>query len=136
MTMSYSYKPVFILAFLDHMDERGQARIEDVVQEFASFYERRLEQGKAAEKRPCIFTIGGYTDKDVERLILSMPFKPFEDMNFMHHARHLGIIQMERAIFRRLESADIERIRVCCWAALRQYFGEQDAVKLSFAEDI
>lgn len=125
MTMSYSYKPVFILAFLDHMDERGQARIEDVVQEFASFYEHRIEQGKAAEKRPCIFTKGGYTDKDVERLILSMPFKRFEDMNFMHHARHLGIIQMEKAIFRRLESTDIESIRACCRATLRQYFGEQ-----------
>ena len=124
MTMSYSYKPVFILAFLDHMDERGQARIEDVVQEFASFYEHRIEQGKAAEKRPCIFTKGGYTDKDVERLILSMPFKRFEDMNFMHHARHLGIIQLEKAISRRLESADIERIRECCQAALRQYFSE------------
>lgn len=124
MTMSYSYKPVFILAFLDHMDERGQARIENVVQEFASFYEHRLEQGKTAEKRPCIFTKGGYTDKDVERLILSMPFKRFEDMNFMHHARHLGIIQLEKAIFRRLESADIERIRECCRAALRQYFSE------------
>ena len=124
MTMSYSYKPVFILAFLDHMDERGQARIEDVVQEFASFYEHRLEQGKTAEKRPCIFTKGGYTDKDVERLILSMPFKRFEDMNFMHHARHLGVIQLEKAIFRRLESADIKRIRECCWAALRQYFSE------------
>ena len=136
MTMSYSYKPVFILAFLDHMDERGQARIEDVVQEFASFYEHRIEQGKAAEKRPCIFTKGGYTDKDVERLILSMPFKRFEDMNFMHHARHLGIIQMGKAIFRRLESTDIERIRACCRAALRQYFGEQDAVKSSFAQDI
>ena len=128
MTMSYSYKPVFILAFLDHMDERGQARIEDVVQEFASFYERRIEQGKAAEKRPCIFTKGGYTNKDVERLILSMPFKRFEDMNFMHHARHLGIIQLEKAIFRRLEVADIESIRECCRAALRQYFREQDAV--------
>lgn len=125
MTMSYSYKPVFILAFLDHMDERGQARIEDVVQEFASFYEHRIEQGKAAEKRPCIFTKGGYTDKDVERLILSMPFKRFEDMNFMHHARHLGIIQMEKAIFRRLESTDIKSIRACCRATLRQYFGEQ-----------
>lgn len=124
MTMSYSYKPVFILSFLDHMDERGQARIEDVVQEFASFYEHRLEQGKTAEKRPCIFTKGGYTDKDVERLILSMPFKRFEDMNFMHHARHLGIIQLEKAIFRRLESTDIERIRECCRAALRQYFSE------------
>ena len=124
MTMSYSYKPVFMLAFLDHMNEYGQARIEDVVQEFASFYEQRLEQGKIVEKRPCIFTKGGYTDKDVERLVLSMPFKRFEDMNFIHHARHLGIIQLERAIVRRLESADIARIRDCCRAALRQYFGE------------
>lgn len=124
MTMSYSYKPVFMLAFLDNMNENGQARIEDVVQEFASFYEQRLEQGKVAEKRPCIFTKGGYTDKDVERLVLSMPFKRFEDMNFIHHARHLGIIQLERAIVRRLESADIARIRDCCRAALRQYFGE------------
>ena len=79
----------------------GKARIEDVVQEFASFYEQRLEQGKIVEKRPCIFTKGGYTDKDVERLVLSMPFKRFEDMNFIHHARHLGIIQLERAIVRR-----------------------------------
>lgn len=124
MTMSYSYKPVFMLAFLDHMNEYGQARIEDVVQEFASFYEQRLEQGKIVEKRPCIFTKGGYTDKDVERLVLSMPFKRFEDMNFIHHARHLGIIQLERAIVRRLESADIARIRDCCRTALRQYFGE------------
>ena len=60
MTMSYSYKPVFMLAFLDHMNEYGQARIEDVVQEFASFYEQRLEQGKIVEKRPCIFTKGGH----------------------------------------------------------------------------
>ena len=60
MIMSYSYKPVFMLAFLDHMNEYGQARIEDVVQEFASFYEQRLEQGKIVEKRPCIFTKGGH----------------------------------------------------------------------------
>lgn len=124
MTMSYSYKPVFILAFFDHMDDSGQARIEDVVQEFASFYEQRMEQGKIAEKRPCIFTRGGYTDKDVERLILSMPFKRFEDMNFIHHAKHLGIIQLEKSIFRRLDGADIEKIRECCKAALKQYFGE------------
>ena len=124
MTMSYSYKPVFILAFFDHMDDSGQARIEDVVQEFASFYEQRMEQGKIAEKRPCIFTRGGYTDKDIERLILSMPFKRFEDMNFIHHAKHLGIIQLEKSIFRRLDGTDIEKIRECCRAALKQYFGE------------
>ena len=124
MTMSYSYKPVFILAFLDHMDEKGQARLEDVVQEFASFYEHRIERGLPAEKKPCIFTKGDYTDKDVERLILSMPFKRFEDMNFIHHAKHLGTIQFEKAIMRRLDDTDIANIRHKCRESLKKYFGD------------
>lgn len=124
MTMSYSYKPVFILAFFDHMDEKGQARLEDVIQEFASFYEYRIERGLPAEKKPCIFTKGGYTDKDVEKLILSMPFKRFEDMNFIHHAKHLGVIQLEKAILRRLDEADIAMIRHKCRESLKKYFGD------------
>lgn len=41
-----------------------------------------FDKGLIPEKKPCLFTKGGYTDKDVERLILSMPFKRFEDMDF------------------------------------------------------
>ncbi|MHC1786422.1 MAG: DEAD/DEAH box helicase family protein [Christensenellales bacterium] len=124
MTMSYSYKPVFILAFLDHMDENGQARLEDVAQEFANFYEKRVDQGLPAEKRPCIFTKGGYSDKDVERLILSMPFKRFEDMGFIRHSKYLGIIQLEKPILRRLGDNERKRLAESCKAALQQYFRE------------
>lgn len=65
MTMSYSYKPVFILSFLDHMDDKGQARLEDVVAAFTDYYEQRIKNGLPPEKKPCIFTKGGYTEKDV-----------------------------------------------------------------------
>ena len=122
MTMSYSYKPVFILSFLDHMDDKGQARLEDVVAAFTDYYEQRIKNALPAEKKPCIFTKGGYTEKDVERLILSMPFKRFEDMGFIHHAKHLGIIQLEKAIFSRLGAQDIENIRARCTSALSAYF--------------
>jgi len=122
MTMSYSYKPVFITALLNHMDEDGKARIEDIVQEFASFYEKRIEHGLPAEKKPCIFTKGGYTDKDVERLILTMPFKRFEDMHFIHHAKHLGVIQLDRAIIRRLSKDDTHDVLNRCTVALVKYF--------------
>ncbi len=124
MTMSYSYKPVFILAFLDHMDGNGQARLEDVVQGFATFYEKRIEQGLPAEKKPCIFTKGGYSDKDVERLILSMPFKRFEDMSFIRHSKHLGIIQLEKSILRRLGENDRKLLIDSCRAALEEYFAD------------
>ena len=45
MTMSYSYKPVFILSFLDHMDDKGKARLEDVVAAFTDYYEQRIKNG-------------------------------------------------------------------------------------------
>ena len=122
MTMSYSYKPVFLLAFFDLMDKEGNAVIEDVARKFAAFYEDRAARGMLAEKKSCIFTKGGYTDKDVERLILSMPFKRFEDMHFIRHSKHLGLIQLDKSILRKLSEDDVETIRKSCQEALERYF--------------
>lgn len=124
MTMSYSYKPVFIRAFLEHMSRDGDARLSDVVEAFTAYYENRIERGLPAEKKACIFTKGGYTEKDVERLILNMPFKRFEDMGFMHHAKYLGTIQIDRQIFKKLTQDDIRRLNSFCDEALGRYFGE------------
>lgn len=122
MNMSYSYKPVFIKALLEHMDSEGEARLEDIVDEFKYFYEDRITQGLPAEKKPCIFTKGGYTDKDVEKLILSMPFKRFEDMGFIHHSKCLGIIQLDHQIMKYFTDNDVEQLRKYSDKALSQYF--------------
>lgn len=122
MTMSYSYKPIFIKAFFDHMDEDGRARLEDVVMEFAAYYEGRMERGLIAEKKPCIFTKGGYTDKDVEKLILGMPFKRFEDMHFITHSKVFGLLQLDSNIFKRLTDAEKKDIYKWCDQALEKYF--------------
>lgn len=124
MSMSYSYKPVFINAFFDHMNRDGEARLEDVVQEFAAFYEDRIERGLPAEKKKCIFTKGGYNEKDVEKLILSMPFKRFEDMGFIRHSKFMGLIQLDKHIIRNLTDEDIRSLRSYSDMALKRYFGE------------
>ena len=125
MTMSYSYKPVFILALLDQLNQEGEASLEGVVDSFAEFYEDRIRAGKIPEKKPCIFTKGGYTQKDVERLILSMPFKRFEDMGFISHSKNLGTIRIERSIMHRLTEKDIQDLKENCESALKKYFGDQ-----------
>ncbi len=125
MTMSYSYKPVFILALLDQLNQEGEASLEGVVDSFADFYEERTRAGKIPEKKPCIFTKGGYTQKDVERLILSMPFKRFEDMGFISHSKNLGTIRIERSIMHRLTEKDIQDLKENCESALKKYFGDQ-----------
>lgn len=123
MQMSYSYKPVFIKTFFDFMDEDGRARLEDIVGGFREFYENRREEGLQLELKPCIFAKGNYTDKDVENLILSMPFKRFEDMGFMHHAKNIGIIQLDRDIVKNIHEDDIKRLLASSDRALKKYFG-------------
>jgi len=126
MTMSYSYKPVFILAMLRNMNENGEAKLDEVVADFTDYYTERKECGLKPEKKKCIFTRESFefTDKEVEKLILSMPFKRFEDMNFMHHAKHLGVLQIDKAIMKRLSEIDIERMEESCLLALKKYFND------------
>lgn len=122
MTMSYSYKPVFLLAFLDIMDDTGKAKLEDVARNFARFYEDRREKKLPVEKKTCIFTKGNYTQHDVERLILSMPFKRFEDMHVMHHAKQLGTIEFYKQLIKQLTSEDIATMKTWCNEAITRYY--------------
>ena len=120
----YSYKPVFLLSMLKNMDETGSAKLADVAADFAGFYEDRKAKGLPPEKKTCIFTKGGYTPRDVEQLILRMPFRRFEDMHAVHHAKQLGTIQFYKALFNQLTEDDFDQIRESSNEALRRYFGE------------
>ena len=51
MTMSYNYKPVFLLAFLKNLDETGSARLADVTADFCAFYEDRKRRGCRRKRR-------------------------------------------------------------------------------------
>ena len=122
MTMSYSYKPVFLIAFLNNMDATGSAKLADVAADFAAFYEDRVKRGLKAEKKPCIFTRGGYRERDVEDLILRMPFRRFEDMHAMRHAKQLGTLQFYKELASQMTDADYQHIREVSEKAIRRYF--------------
>ena len=122
MQMSYSYKPVFLISFLSCMNERGEAMLSEVAESFAWYYEDRIKKGLPAEKKNCIFTKGGYTPKDVEKLILNMPFKRFEGMGYMRHSKYLGIIQIDKSIMKTLDDNDISDILTYCTEALERYW--------------
>lgn len=122
MQMSYSYKPVFLFAFLSCMNEKGEASLSDVVEAFTWYYEDRIQNGLPAEKKNCIFTKGDYTAKDVERLILSMPFKRFEGMGYMRHSKYLGVIQIDKSIMKDWSDSDAEALQKRCSEALERYW--------------
>ncbi|HEY4544716.1 MAG TPA: DEAD/DEAH box helicase family protein, partial [Tissierellaceae bacterium] len=54
MDMSYSYKPVFLKAYIDNMVE-NKAKVEDIVDTVVEFYEDRKNQGLIVEKKRSIY---------------------------------------------------------------------------------
>lgn len=123
-SLTRSYKPVFIKAFFSSMDEKGKVNLSELVQEFASFYEARREKGLKIEKAKSIFDSDGYTDKQVEQLILRQPFARFEQRGFMHHTKYFGTIELDRRIVRCLTAADRAEIIRTAAEAIARYYGD------------
>ncbi len=122
MDMSYSYKPVRLKAIYEYMDSSGRVVLPDVVDYFIDFYEDRRAHGMVAEKSTSIYQKGGYTRKDVEKNILSNPFKRFEDMRFLMRCKDVETIEINPIIFRKLTREDWLHIVNVCDKSLEKYY--------------
>lgn len=122
MDMSYSCKPVLIKAILLYADNKGRVKLDDIVSYFISYYEGRRKAGMVVEKPRCLYTRGGYTTKEVERNILSNPFKRFEDMQMFRHTKTLGVVQVDESVWKRLSKEEKLEIEKICDQKLEEYF--------------
>ena len=122
MDMSYSYKPVLLKAIYEYMDSSGRVALPDVGDYFIDFYEDRKAHGMIAEKSTSIYQKGGYTRKDVEKNILSNPFKRFEDMRFLMRCKDVETIEVNPIIFRKLTREDWLHIVDACDKSLEKYY--------------
>ena len=122
MDMSYSYKPVLLKTIYEYMDTSGRVALPDVVDYFIDFYENRKAHGMIAEKSTSIYQKGGYTRKDVEKNILSNPFKRFEDMRFLMRCKDVETIEVNPIIFRKLTREDWLHIVDVCDKSLEKYY--------------
>ena len=122
MDMSFSYKLVLLKAIYEYMDSNGRVALPDVVDYFIDFYEDRKAHGMIAEKPNSIYQKGGYTKKDVEKNILSNPFKRFEDMRFLMRCKDVETVEVNPIIFRKLTQEDRLHIVDVCDKSLEKYY--------------
>lgn len=122
MDMSYSYKPVLLLGVLQHADLKGRVKLEDLVAFFKSYYAERKKKGLVVEKANSIYAKEGTTDCQIERNILSNPFKRFEDMQMMYHTKTLGVIQVDESVWRKLTDEEKMEIKKICLEKLDGYY--------------
>lgn len=124
MEMTMSYKPVFLLAMLDSIDERGRAQIGDVTRRFRRFYQDRLARGLQVERASArMANVADLSDNDVQRTMLDKPFEKFERRGYMKYdSGDLGYIRFVPALWRRLTATDVDSLRVICAEGIKTYF--------------
>ena len=122
MDMSYSYKPVLMLAVLHCADEKGRMKLCDLVDFFRRYYAGRRETGLVVEKKNSLYCRPDATDKEIERNILTNPFKRFEDMQMMRHTKTLGIVEVDSNVWKQLTVEEKEEIKSVCEIKLISYY--------------
>lgn len=121
MTMSFSYKPVFIKAFFTTA-KNGKTSMSKIVAYFRDFYEARRKAGLLVEKPNSIFANPGYSDKDVKKLILIYPYKRFAEMQMITYSKLFGTVSMDPTVWSSLHSSEIIEICRMCDEHIETYY--------------
>lgn len=126
MDMSSSYKPVFLLAMLESVDETGTAPIQKVLKSFRAFYENRAHSGLEVERgNNRLRRISDLDDSSVRRTMLESPFEKFERRSFLKYARDLAFLRFDGHLWRQLTENDKTLLRSFCDGAVTKYFDRE-----------
>ncbi|WP_160676559.1 DEAD/DEAH box helicase [Clostridium sp. C8-1-8] len=125
MDMSYSYKPVLLMAMLEQCDVNGRVLVEDVVDYFIDYYEYRKSRGLQAEKKKSLYNDEVIHRRKAKSNIFSNPFKRFEDMRFLEKCKDIEYIQFNKKIWKKLSDKEKKWIYRRCEERIGEYFGER-----------
>lgn len=126
---SLSYKMPFMLAFIKHIDSIGDAKIEDVLDDYIAFYQDRLDRGLQVDRSTCPYNEKMLTDRNaICRNMLTNPFEKFERKRFLYYSKDLSVISMNHALFSQMDTEDWEKIRKQLQEDLEDYYSEMGGI--------
>lgn len=123
MNMSFSYKPVFLLAMFDNTDKKGRVPIDAVLKDFLNFYLQRGDKNLPVEKEHARMKDATSLGEDeVRQIMLQNPFEKFERRRYMKYDRDLAYFRFEYRLWRQIDAEGIEKIRLRCHEAISGYY--------------
>lgn len=131
MSMSYSYKPVLILALLKN---NGAVTLDEAANFFLGFYGKRLELGLVAEKNNSIYSNLKCTFELVKQNIRQNPVRALTSSSslFLYNVK-TETLYIIPEYYSRLTLTDIECIVAICIERLNKYYS---AITLARMNDI
>lgn len=119
MKMSYSYKPVLIMALVEH---NGEVSIQEAVNYFVQYYGNRLSLGLVAERSNSIYSNLNCTLEQISANIKTNPVKAILNSSFFTYDRINERLSFIPEIRRGLTADIRERITTACLLRLDEYY--------------
>jgi len=123
MKMSYSYKPVLILALL-HAGKNGSVSIENAAHFFRDYYATRREQGLLAEKKKCIYLKNDVTDKQIIVNLINNPVKALCGSGFFFFNEQHQVLSLSPEIWAALDKGSKATLTKICRQRLKEYYSD------------
>lgn len=123
MKMSYSYKPVLVMAVL-HNGKEGSISLEDAAKYFREYYSSRKANGLPAEKKRCIYLRDDFTDGQIMANLINNPIKALCESGFFFYNESTQILSLSPEIWSALDRSNKAAITRVCRKKLCEYFGE------------
>ncbi len=125
MKMSYSYKPVLIMALLHAGDKNGCISIERAATYFQEYYSDRKAQGLPIEKRQCVFLRDDVTDKQIIANLLANPVKALVNSEYFAYDEDSQVFSFSPRNWSALDESGKAAITKICRQKLKDYYGDQ-----------
>ena len=122
---TFSYKIIFLLAFLKVANERFEAALPDILSLYVRFYKGVLTKHEKNERPNCPYNRADYLEdsKAVQRSLLENPFEKFERKRFLYHCKDLNYLALDPELIKSLGAADYRQIRGQMEEDLTSYYG-------------
>lgn len=126
---SLSYKMPFLLAFIKNVNTIGDAKIDDVLNDYIAFYQDRIDRGLQVDRSTCPYNETTLQDrKAICRNMLTNPFEKFERKRFLYYSKDLSIIAMNHALYSKMNKEDWDRIKSQMQEDLEHYYSDMDGM--------
>lgn len=124
MKMSYSYKPILILALLENGNPDGSIDMNNAANYFRKYYDNRRKRGLLPEKKTCLYQ---RADASIAAIIENIITNP---VNALCKSNLFGFNSLSQRFFvlpeiwKKIGEADKDNIRLICHRKLEMYYGE------------
>lgn len=122
---SLSYKMPFLLAFIKNVNTIGDAKIDDVLNDYIAFYKDRIDRGLQVDRSTCPYNETTLQDrKAICKNMLTNPFEKFERKRFLYYSKDLSIIAMNHALYSKMNKEDWDRVKSQMQEDLQHYYSD------------